>query len=72
LATFLWDQWFCPALYATARTLLIKLSTSLVSEVDCFDRLAAAFSTPAAARPVSFAAELTLALGGVMPDVRSC
>ena len=48
----------------------MKPSTSVVSEVDWLDRLAAALSTPPAARPVSFAAELTLALEEIWQRVR--
>src|ERR1700757_1459299 len=59
------------ASYATARTLLMKLSTSPVSDVDWLDKLAAAFSTPDAARPVSFAADETVAMLRVTVDVAS-
>src|SRR6266702_3267341 len=60
-----------PASYATARTFVMKLSTSPVSEDDWLDKLAAAFNTPDAARPVSFAADDTVAILRVTVDVAS-
>ena len=47
----------------------MKSSTSPVSSVDWLERLSAAFSTSVAARPVSFAAPLTLAILRVTVDV---